>query len=405
MSDDTMLPNLQSLTRNNQGILELQYRLSGFTYPFVEKGPDGEWFFYLNPKQPKQKYLFAMADCMDDRNTHNPLILLLAVLQHFGLTIDQFDENMLQAISIFAPKIMNKTANAGPYTLRTISRQYYHNLALKYSDAIIVLPIVAHMECGAHGKNNLHAVLRRVEIVNEVNTWNISNLIAVPLISKTTQDHSLEVLDSYEEVSALVEKFADNEDDVEQLKTQFLLQEQLLKQEEEMNQNAKWLMEFLSGILEEGKSARVTRFLELDQGSIQQHNTKSIYTNLETVGLSQYVLDPESFITSYQHFHLDVFDFAHEENFDELIHELAVALHYTGQVFEDLPTIWYINVHWDNSQKEDFIERLSEEINSEYNPFSPEVKECMEQNKLIIILNEFDRENNLKRSEQIELDE
>lgn len=403
MEDNLLSVQLEQLQKNNANVLQLQQSLS-FEQPFLRRDPDGTWFFYLDPQHPEKKYLLVLAECMDDRNAHNPLILLFCILQHFGIKLEEMNQHMLQMLTSVAPLMFQKTANAGPFTLRPVPEHYYRQLALKYSDATVVLAITEHLECGPHGKNNLQAVLKRLEIVDTVYSWRIPNLIPLPLLSKTTQDHSLIVLNSYAKVMDLVAQFADKEDDLELLQTRFLNYELIMKREEELHEQGRWLTELFSTLVEDGKSGKVTRFLELDRGNIQRHNTKTIYSNLETTGLMQYVLDPELFLTDSQYFQIDLLDFAHEENFDELFHEVATGLHYTNAEESGQPTFWYINTYWDQPQKADFLRQFNEEIMSEYNPYAQVVNEAMQAGNLLVFLNEFDKENVLKRLEKIDLE-
>jgi hypothetical protein len=97
-------------------------------------------------------------------------------------------------------------------------------------------------------------------------------------------------------------------------------------------------------------------------------------------------------------------DFRNEEDFDELLHEVQVALHYTnGETADsDAPTFWHINIAWDNKNKNDFLEKLKEELQNPYNPYARDVWEEIEEGKLIVVWNEFDKNNVLQQSEKIE---
>lgn len=404
-ADDLLVQEIESLAHFNEEIVELDELLRSFSPPQVTKGKGGEWFFHFDSENKKKKYYITLAECMDDRNAHNPLIILLSVLKYFGVVLEELDERMMKALEVFAPKILNKIACAGPFTLRNIPKDYYAKLSLRYNDAVILLPVTAHIECGAHGKNNLKAILRRLEIVDEIYDWNLPNVVPIPMISYTTGDHALAVLDSYDEVIDLVTHFADSEDDLEKLKTAFISVEHAIKRDEEVNREGKYITKLFSDIFENGNSSHISRFLELDRGNIQIHHTKYIRTNLENIGLSQYVVHPSLYLGDYQHFHLDVIDVLHEEDYDELLHEVDVALHYTNIDEDDQPTFWHINIRWDNPNKKEFLEKLREEILNTYNPFAKHVKSQIDEERLFILWNEFDKKNQLKKSEELVFEE
>ena len=404
MPDDFLIQELQVVQHNNQEAIDLEKKLETLLFPFIEKGPEGEWFFLLDPEHQEKKYLFALAECMDDRNTHNPLILLLSILRHFGVAVEELEQRSLKALEIFAPKILHKVACAGPFTLRQIPKEYYKKLSAKYPDVTIILALTAHVECGAHGKNNLKAILKRLQLIDEIYGWKLNNIVPVPLLSRTTTDHALEVLDSYDEVMDIVTRFADGEDDLAELQTAFMQFEHALKMDLELHKEGRFVTALFSQMLENGHSASMARFLELDHGNTREHHTKYIYTNVERVGMTSYLLNPDIFIADYQHFHLDVMDFRNEEDFDELLHEVQVALHYTnGETADsDAPTFWHINMAWDNKNKNDFLEKLKEELQNPYNPYARDVAEEWEEGKLILVLNEFDKNNVLQQSEKME---
>jgi len=404
MQDDLIISELQSVQQNNQEAIDLEKKLETLSFPFIEKGPQGEWFFLLDPEHKEKKYLLALAECMDDRNAHDPLILLLSVLRYFGVAIEELEERSLKALEIFAPKILHKVACAGPFTLRKIPKEYYKKVMVQYPDVTLILLLTAHIECGAHGKNNLQAILKRLQLIDEVYGWKVDHIVPVPLLSRTTTDHSLEILDSYDEVLDIVRQFADSNDDLEALKTAFIQLEHLLKIDLELHAKGRYLTELWSRILENGNSSAVARFLELDHGNIREHHTKYIYTNVERVGMTSSLLNPSLFIADYQYFQLDVMDFRNEEDFDELLHEVQVALHYTnGETADsDAPTFWHINIAWDNKNKNDFLEKLKEELQNPYNPYARDVWEEIEEGKLIVVWNEFDKNNVLQQSEKIE---
>ncbi len=404
MNTSLILSEMEQCRQNNAKILTLEENLDHIDFPFIHRGMLEDWHFSLDGNRPDKKYVLAMAECMDDRNTHNPLIFLLSLIQNHNIPIQTLDAKLLKTLEIFAPKMLNKIAGAGPFTLRDIPREYLHALSKLYEDHIVVMPITAHLECGAHGKNNLQAVLRRLQITGEIYDYHLPNLIPIPMISFTNEDHRLMVLDSYEEVLDLVSKFADKSEDLDELQTMFLRYEQVLRVNEELNHEAKFVTELLGNILENDKSAYVARFLELDDGAIRTHATKYIHSNIETIGLAQYLLNPDLPRTEYQHFETDVIDVSHEDRFDQLLREIEVALHYTNEHDQGTdPTRWHINIRSDNPNKQLFLDRLRQEFGNTNNPAAQNVKADIMSGKIIPFMNEFDHRNRLLTSEVIEV--
>lgn len=402
MNTSVILSEIERLRQNNAKALVLEEKWGDFHFSFMQKGALGDYHFLLDGNNPAKKYVIAMTESMDDRNAHNPLILLLSIIQSFQIPVQQIDEKTLKILELLAPKILNKIASAGPFTLRTIPKAYYHALSTLYGDHTVLVPIIAHLERDDHEKSNLRAILKRLLTATEIYDYKLPNLIPVPILSFTTEDHRLMVIDSYDEVLDLVSHFAHQDEDLESLQTMFLRYEQVLRVDEELSQEAKFITAFIGNVVENGKSAYISRFLNLDSGNIQNHNTKHIFTNLESVGLSQYLMDSDQEPSSYQHFQLDVIDIPHEKNFGELLHEVQLALNHTnGKDNATIPTFWHISIHSDNPNKQLFLDDLQQALSDQNSQSAMDVKQNIMDGKLILFFNEFEHENNLLLASEV----